>query len=106
MQVFLRKKHLKKTVYGKGKKVSKPKIQIQSEENIIKSIRNLFILKKENKREKRYYSKKEIKYRIIRDIRTLLEQEDYYYKPIRVANFVVNVEYESNGDRNKIKNDH
>ena len=43
-----------KTVYGGGRK--------QSEENIIKSIRNIFKLKKENE---------SIKNRIIRDIRTL-----------------------------------
>ena len=48
-----------KTVYESGKK--------ESEENIIKSIRNLFKLKKE---------KEEIKDRIIRDIRTLFKQED------------------------------
>ena len=47
-----------KTVYGSGKK--------QSEENIIKSIRNLFNLKKENER---------INDRIIRDIRTLLNKK-------------------------------
>ena len=40
-------------MYGSGKK--------QSEENIVKSIRNLFKLKKENE---------EIKDRVIRDIRT------------------------------------
>ena len=43
-----------KTVYGGGRK--------QSEKNIIKSIRNIFKLKKENE---------SIKNRIIRDIRTL-----------------------------------
>ena len=43
-----------KTVYGDGRK--------QSEKNIIKSIRNIFKLKKENE---------SIKNRIIRDIRTL-----------------------------------
>ena len=72
----------------------KIKSKKQSEENIIKSIRNLLILKKENK---------EIKDRIIRDIRTLFEQEDDYYKLIRVGNFWNNnyIEYESNSDRNK-----
>ena len=61
---------------------------------MIKSMRNLLILKKENK---------EIKDRIIRDVRTLFGQGDDYYKPIRVANFCSSnyVEYESNGDRNK-----
>ena len=75
-----------KTVYGGGKK--------QSEENIIKSIRNHFKLKKENEA---------IKDRTIRDIRTLFKQEDDYYKPITVGNFWNNnyVEYESSGDRKK-----
>ena len=40
----------KKVVYGRGKKLSKPKMQKQSGENIINSIRNPFILKKEKKR--------------------------------------------------------
>ena len=53
------KPELVKTVYGGGKK--------QSEENIIKSIRNLFKLKKENEA---------IKDRIIRNIRTLFGQEE------------------------------
>ena len=33
-------------MYGRGKELSKPKTQKQSEENIVKSIRNPFILKK------------------------------------------------------------
>ena len=72
-----------KTVYGGGKK--------QSEENIIKSIRNLFILKKENEA---------IKDRIIRDIRTLFEQDDDYHKPTRVGNFWNNnyIEYERSSE--------
>ena len=61
-----------KTVYGGGQK--------QSEENIIKSIRNLFKLKKENEA---------IKDRIIRDIRAHFEQEEKdYYKPVREGNFL------------------
>ena len=73
-------------MYEDGKK--------QPKENMIKSIRNLFKLKKENLT---------IKDRIIRDIRTLFELGDDYYKPIRVGNFLNNnyIEYESNGDRNK-----
>ena len=39
----------KQIVYGRGEQLSKPKTQKQFEENIIKSIRNIFILKKENK---------------------------------------------------------
>ena len=77
-----------KTMNGGGEK--------QSQENIIKSIRNLFKLKKENEA---------IKDRIIRDIRTLFEQEEEndYYKPIRVGNFWNKnyIEYENSGDRNK-----
>ena len=54
-------------MYGRGKKLSKAKTQKQSKENIINSIRNPFILKKE---------KTEIEYRIIRCIRTLFEEEE------------------------------
>ena len=73
--------------HGGGKK--------QFEENKIKSIRNRFKLKKENEA---------IKSRIIRDIRTFLEQEEKdYYKPMRVGNFWNNnyIDYESSGDENK-----
>ena len=73
-------------MYGGGKK--------KFEEDIIKNIRNLFKLKKEKER---------IKDRIITDIRTLFKQEDYYYKPTRVGNFLNNnyIRYKSSGDRNK-----
>ena len=83
-----------KTMYSRGKKPSKPKTQNQFEENIIKSIRNLFKLKRETKT---------IKDRIIRDVRALFEQENDYYKPIRVGNFWNNnyIVCESNGDKNK-----
>ena len=59
-----------------------------------KSIRNFFKLKKENEATKD---------RTIRDIRTLLKQEDDYYKPTRVGNFRNNncIKYESSGDKNK-----
>ena len=50
-------------MYGKGKKSSKQKTLHQPEENIIKNIRNLFNLEKENKA---------IKDRIIIDIRALI----------------------------------
>ena len=68
------------------------------EEKIIKDIRNLLRLKKETKA---------IKDRILRDIKNLFEheeeEEEKYYKPVRVSNFWSNsyTEYESNGDRNK-----
>ena len=73
-------------MYGGGKK--------QSQKNIIKSIRNLFKLKKENE---------VIKDRIHRDTRTFFKQEDDYYKPVKVSNFWNNnfMEYESSGDINK-----
>ena len=65
--------------------------------NIIKGIRNLFRLKKENEA---------INDRIIRDIRNVFELENgekIYYKPINVGNFYnINfIEYESDGDRKK-----
>ena len=52
--------------------------------------------KKENEK------KKEIKDIIIRDIRSLFKEEDYY-KPKRVSYFWKNnyIQYESNSDRNK-----
>ena len=59
-------KHVK-TVYRVGKKSSKSKIQEQSEDKIIKNIRNRFKLKGENKA---------IKDRILRDIKTLFEQKE------------------------------
>ena len=73
-------------MHGRGKKLSKPKTQIQSEgkrEIIFRIIKN----------------------RIIRDIRTLFEQQEEkdYHKPKKVSNFLNNnyIEYESNGDKNR-----
>ena len=59
-----------------------------------KYIRNLFRLKTENET---------IKDEIIRDLKTLFEEEDAYYKSIKVINFWKNdyTEYENNGDKNK-----
>ena len=69
-------------MYGRRKKLSKPKAQNQSEENKVSSIRNPFILKKGKKQ------KQIIEDRIIKDIRTLFEEaEEGYYKPKRVRNF-------------------
>ena len=65
-------------MYGGGKKHNKLKIQKQSDENIIKSIKSIFKLKKENEA---------IKDIIIRDIGNLFKQEDDFYKPCRVGNF-------------------
>ena len=83
----------KETLNGSGNRLSKLRIQKQSEDNIIKSIRNLFILKIENE---------VIKDRIIRVLRTLFEQEDDFYKGLRVGNFWNSnyIECESNVDRN------
>ena len=84
------------------------------EEKIIKDIRNLFRLKKELNctaiRDIRNLFRleketKAIKDRILRNIMNLFEheEEENYYKPVRVSNFGGNnyIEYESNGDRNK-----
>ena len=68
------------------------------EENIMKNIRNLFRLKRETKASKDG---------ILRDIKNLFqhEEEENYYKPVRVSNFWSNnyIEYKSNSDRNKIR---
>ena len=76
------------------KKLSKPKIQKESQDKI-KNIRNLFKLEKEIKA---------IKDRIISNNKYLLEhQEEDYCKLVRVGNFWNNNyrEHESNDDRNK-----
>ena len=43
----------KQTVYGRRKKLSKPKTQKQSEENMTNNLRNPFILKQEKKAKKK-----------------------------------------------------
>ena len=53
-------------VYGGGKKPRKLKMQKNSEDNIIKNIRNIFRLEKENTG---------IKDRVIRDIKKLFEKK-------------------------------
>ena len=68
------------------------------EEKKITDIRNIFSLKKE-------LNYNTIKNRILRDIKNLFEREDEqenYYKSVRVSRFGGNnyIEYESNGDRN------
>ena len=84
------------------------------ENNIIKKdVRNLFRLKKEINRiaikDKRYLSRltkeDEAWSNKDRDIKNLFEyEEEDYYKPLRVGNWWNSkyVEYQSNGDRNKI----
>ena len=58
---------------------------------------------KKKKKKKKNHNERIIRDRIIRDIRTLLEQEEDYYKLKRVTNFWNNnyIEYESNGDKNR-----
>ena len=81
-------------------------------DTIIKDIRNIFRRRKEidNSTIKDITKKKEnetIKDRIIRDIKSLFEQENDYYKPIRVGNLWNDsfIEYESNSDKkNQYKN--
>ena len=74
----------KQTVYGRGKKLWKPKKQ---------NIKKPFISEK---------NKEKTKDRIIRDIRALFEQEENYYEPKRVSSFWNNIyiKYENNGDKN------
>ena len=71
-------------------------VERNNQKKAIQSIRNLFKIKNENKA---------IQYRIIRDIRTLFEQqqENDFYKRIRAGNFwnKNSVKYQSSGDRNK-----
>ena len=56
-------------------------MQKQSEDTIIKNIRNLFRLKLENET---------IKDKVIRDIKTLFKQQkEDYYKLVRVGNFII-----------------
>ena len=78
------------------KKIKKNEIKKQLQDNVIKSVRNVFKLEKENE---------VIKDRIIRDNSNLFdEEEENYYKPVRVGNFWSNnyIEYETNSNRNKI----
>ena len=59
--------------------------------------------KKERNQRKKEYNERLIKDGIIRDIKTLFEEEEDYYEPKRVNNFWNNnyIEYESNGDKGK-----
>ena len=57
----------------------------------------------EEEKEERKKNKRLIKDKIIRDIKTLFQQqEEDYYQPKRVSSFWNNsyIEYESNGDKN------
>ena len=81
------------------------------EENLMKDIRNLFRLRKEllykatrnlSRQEK---ETKAINDRILREIENLFEheEEESYYKQVRVSNFSSNnyIDYENRSDRNK-----
>ena len=60
------------------------------DENIIKNIRNLFILKKDIRKFRQEKEAKAIKDRILRDIKNLFEhekEEENYYKLVRINNF-------------------
>ena len=69
----------------------------------IKDIQTLFETEEEKEGKKTKHKEKLIKDRIIRDIRTLSEQQQDYYDPKRVSNFSNNnyIEYESNRDKNR-----
>ena len=71
-------------------------VKRNNQKKAIQSIRNLFKIKNENKA---------IQYRIIRDIRTLFEQQEEsdFYKRIRAGSFwnKNSVKCQSSGDRNK-----
>ena len=73
-------------MHGSGKKLMKLKIEKQSEDSILKNVRNFFRLKKENK---------VIKYRVIRDITNLFKQKRRSLQT-KVGNFHSNnyIEYE------------
>ena len=63
---------------GSGKKLSKPKIQEESKDNIIKNIRNTFKVTKDNNA-------------IKENIESFFELENkVYYRPIKVDNFYSN----------------
>ena len=64
-------------------------------DQIIRDIRNLFRLEKNQA----------IKYRILRDIKNVLEheEEENYYKPVIIGNFLSNnyIKYKRNSDKKK-----
>ena len=62
-----------------------------------------FLKPKKKKKEEKKQNEKIIKNKIIRDIRTLFQQEGGCYEPKRVSNFWNNnyIKYESNGHKNK-----
>ena len=83
------------------------------EENIIKDLKNLSRLEKEQNYtavkdiRNLFRLKRRIKDIVLRNIKNLFEyekEEENYYKPVRVNHFRSNnhIEYKSNGDKNRI----
>ena len=64
---------------------------------------NMYRSRKKPRKQSQDNMIKAIEDRIIRDIKKLFEQDEYYYKPVRLCNFYSNyyVEYENNGDRTR-----
>ena len=85
---------------NKRKKEKRKKENTAIKNRVIEYIRNLFRMKKENYGIKITKSKTEYE----RHQEPLLEGEENYYTPARVCNVWSNkyIEYESNGDINKI----
>ena len=103
----------KQLVYGRGNKPKETKIRnirnpfiLKNKKEIIDRITRDFLWNRRSKRRKKEirrkteYNKTLVKDRLIRDIRTLFEQEENYCK---IINFWNNnyIEYESNGDKNR-----
>ena len=122
---LFKSKTSKQAVYGRGKKLSKPKkqkkkeirfyqkrIKKKNDDIVCRDIRTIFKAEEEKEeikrlekleRKKQEHIERLIKDRIIRDIRSRFEQqEEDYSNPKSVSNFWNNnyIEYESNGDRN------
>ena len=101
MQVFLKTNTFTQTVYGRGKKLSTPRRQNIKKSFILREnkkqkkknkdrieIFEYFLKQKKKKKRKKKpeHNERLIKDKIIRDIRSLCEQEEEY-KPKKVSNF-------------------
>ena len=79
-------------IYGDVNQQKRNRNKKQLIDNIIKNVRHLLRLKKNNqkKNNQRHY-------------KSLFEQEEHYYKPVRIGNLYSNnyIEYELSGDINK-----
>ena len=104
MQVFLKTNTFTQTVYGRGKKLSTPRRQNIKKSFILREnkkqkkknkdrieIFEYFLKQKKKKKRKKKpeHNERLIKDKIIRDIRSLCEQEEEYYKPKKVSNFLI-----------------